>query len=247
MTINEFIEAGQIATQHCAKSSARSSGEYYYVGQEYQEWLDSTSRFLRLSFPADSDTTRFENLAHKANGNGDEYFHKLIGILRAFEKYPPVEQKLSILPIVDQMCRNFDRFSVQIKRRHGGDRPTIIMNDEYDVQDAMHALLKLHVNDVRPEDYVPSYAGRNSRVDFLLPEYDIILETKMTRTTLKDKEVGDELTVDIAHYKGHGVGNHLVCFIYDKESFLCNPHGLIRDLEKQSSPEFKVSVIISPM
>ncbi|MBZ4359524.1 hypothetical protein LAM19_25050, partial [Mycobacterium tuberculosis] len=77
-------------------------------------------------------------------------------------------------------------------------RQTIEINDEYDVQDLFHALLKIHFEDVRPEEYTPSYAGSSTRVDFLLKNEKIIIELKKTRKNLKQKEVGEQLIVDIA-------------------------------------------------
>lgn len=58
------------------------------------------------------------------------------------------------------------------------DRPTLDVSDEYDVQDLLHALLRLYFEDVRPEEWTPSYAGKSSRTDFLLPEIDPVVETK---------------------------------------------------------------------
>jgi REase_DpnII-MboI len=52
------------------------------------------------------------------------------------------------------------------------------MKDEYDVQDSLHALLKLHFDDVRREEWTPSYAGSQSRMDFLLKREKIVVETK---------------------------------------------------------------------
>ena len=66
------------------------------------------------------------------------------------------------------------------------------MDDEYDVQDLMHAILRLHFDDVRPEEWTPSYAGKSSRIDFLLPGERTIIEVKMTRHGLGQKEVADE-------------------------------------------------------
>jgi hypothetical protein len=50
--------------------------------------------------------------------------------------------------------------------------------DEYDVHDLLHAILKLHFDDVRPEEYTPSYAGSASRVDFFLPKERLVVEAK---------------------------------------------------------------------
>jgi hypothetical protein len=46
----------------------------------------------------------------------------------------------------------------QLRKRHR-DRATLIIADEYDVQDLLHALLRLEFDDVRPEENTPSYAG----------------------------------------------------------------------------------------
>jgi hypothetical protein len=54
--------------------------------------------------------------------------------------------------------------------REGGDRhdgrPTLGVGDEYDVQDLLHALLRLFFDDIRPEERTPSYAGESTRMDF---------------------------------------------------------------------------------
>ena len=44
------------------------------------------------------------------------------------------------------------------------------MEDEYDVQDLFHALLTIYFEDIRKEEWSPSYAGGASRMDFLLPD-----------------------------------------------------------------------------
>jgi hypothetical protein len=58
-------------------------------------------------------------------------------------------------------------------------------------------------SNIRPEEYTPSYAGRSLRMDFLLKEIKTVIEVKKTRNTLKSKEIGEELTLDIAKYKTH--------------------------------------------
>ena len=144
--------------------------------------------------------------------------------------------------------RVFDKFhsiSRQLINRHAG-RTTIEINDEYDVQDLLHALLKIYFDDVRPEEYTPSYAGRNTRLDFLLKKERIVVEVKKTRNGLKDREVGDELLQDIARYKNHPDCDTLFCFVYDPQSLIQNPRGLEDDLANESSEKLKVFVVIRP-
>lgn len=243
MIISELIEVGITAANRCRKYSEHV-GEYY-DGQEYEEWLSLAIRFVEMNFPGDSDTKRFRELARDANGFGNDRFYSLISILKAFMKFPPIPSKVDILPLIEDICRNFNKFDINIRRRYSG-RETIKINDEHDLQDAMLSILKLFINDIRPEDYVPSYAGGNSRVDFLLPEHGLIIETKMTNNALHDKQVGEQLLIDFERYKHTNGYKHLVCFVYDKEANISNPNGLINDLEKLSDEKMRMIVFISP-
>jgi len=136
-----------------------------------------------------------------------------------------------LLDGLDQLVLRFHAVVVQLRNRHEG-RPTLDVNDEYDVQDLMHALLRLHFDDVRPEEWVPSYAGSASRTDFLLPQIDTVIEIKKTRKGLNAKSVGDQLIIDIAKYKKHPQCRRLVCFVYDPEGRISNPMGIKSDLHK---------------
>ena len=101
-----------------------------------------------------------------------------------------IERIAERLPIVIRSLRD---------RRE--DRNTLDVRDEYDLQDLMRSLLAIHFDDVRSEEWTPSYAGSSARMDFLLLEVDAVVETKMTRKGLNAKKLGDELVIDIAHYE----------------------------------------------
>lgn len=146
--------------------------------------------------------------------------------------------------LVEQICRHFHQCAHQLLTRHAK-RETLKIKDEYDVQDLLHALLKLHFDDVRPEEWTPSYAGSSSRMDFLLKRERVVVETKMTRKNLGQKEVAKELTEDTAWYRNHPDCNALVCFIYDPNHLCTNPVALEADVP-QNSPGFPVTVVVGP-
>ena len=125
-------------------------------------------------------------------------------------------------------------------RRKGADQ--LRFTNEYDVQDLLHALLRPWVQDVRPEEYTPSYAGKSTRMDFLLPAHELVIETKCVRDRQHAKSVGDELLLDIAHYAAHPVCKKLWCVVYDPEHFLTNPQGL-KDLEGEHTKDEKGIVV----
>ena len=117
----------------------------------------------------------------------------------------------------------------QLLVRHS-DRPTLKVENEYDVQDLFHSLLRLFFDDIRKEEFSPSYAGSSKRIDFILPEFGLAIELKHSRPTLTHKELGDELTIDIAAYPAHPTVRHLVCLVFDRDGYILNPRGVERDL-----------------
>jgi len=146
----------------------------------------------------------------------------------------------------ERLSRLLGRFHTvvrQLRARYDG-RETISVKDEYDVQDLLHALLKIEFDDVRPEEWTPSYAGKSARMDFLLKNEQIVVETKMTRQGLSDKKIGDQLIVDVARYREHPDCNTLVCFVYDPEGYIRNAPGLKTDLEsRQHDPVVLVHIV----
>ena len=106
------------------------------------------------------------------------------------------------IAIIENLCDRFHLVVRRLKARHN-DRDTLTVKDEYDVQDLLHSLLFLHFDDVRVEEWTPSYAGGSSRMDFLLKQEQIVIEVKKTRKTLKAKEVGEQLIIDITKYEVH--------------------------------------------
>jgi len=120
-------------------------------------------------------------------------------------------------------------------RRKGAQQLTF--SSEYDVQDLLHALLRPWVNDIRPEEFTPSYAGSSARMDFLLPAHDLVIELKFVRDRAHAKHIGDELIIDIEHYRTHPKCKTLWCVVYDPDHLLPNAEGLRTDLEGKRSKE----------
>lgn len=142
------------------------------------------------------------------------------------------------------LCRRFPLFVERLRHRQRNRSP-LMVEDEYDVQDLLHAVLKLHFEDVRPEEWTPSYAGSASRIDFLLPRERTIVEAKMTRPNLGQKEVANELIIDVARYAKSPDVHNLVCLVYDPSRRCSNPSALENDLS-QSEGRLRVAAVVCP-
>jgi len=174
----------------------------------------------------------------------------LSSILNKMDLYPESQADLQMdtragsINLVERLAINFPRFISQLAERQRGRKP-ISISDEYDLQDFFHALLKLFFDDVRREEWTPSYAGTSARMDFLLKSQQIIVELKETSARLRQKKVGEELIIDIAHYAEHQDCRAIVCFVYDPDHRITNPVGLENDLSRLRDT-IDVKVIVSP-
>jgi hypothetical protein len=152
--------------------------------------------------------------------------------------------ELTAIDKVKLIINRFHKVARQLRSRHAS-RNTLEIEDEYDVQDLFHALLKLFFDDVRAEECTPSYAGAASRVDFLLKKEKIIVELKKTRQGLSAREVGEQLIIDSQRYQSHPDCNQLICFVYDPEGRIVNPRGIEHDLTKEMNG-VEIAVFITP-
>ena len=132
----------------------------------------------------------------------------------------------------------------QLRKRHD-DRHTLDVKDEYDLQDLLHSMLKIYFDDIRAEEHTPSHAGTSSIMDFLLLDEKIVVETKMTRSTLKNRKLSSELIEDKEHYKRHPDCEMLYCLVYDPDGYIDNPRGFENDTNEKNE-NFACKVIIVP-
>ena len=204
-------------------------------------WETSCQNLVRMMFGGDSDY--YKNVCKVLGWNNSRaQLNALVAILENAQKdflagiygAGQNEQENSSLRLVEEICSRFHLVARQLRNRHDN-RSTLEISDEYDVQDLLHSLLKIHFDDIRPEEWTPSYAGASSRMDFLLKNERIVIETKMMRKGLGSKELGDQLLVDIERYKEHPDCATLFCLVYDPEWVIPNPEGLENDLSKTDS------------
>ena len=164
-------------------------------------------------------------------------------IERFWEDSAPAEAPDRPLATVRGLCERFHHVVKALGARQR-DRSPLTVEDEYDVQYLLRALLKVHFDDVRREENTPSYAGSSARMDFILKPQGLVVEAKMTRPGLGDKQVGKELKLDIADYKGHPDCRTLVCFVYDPAGHIHNAAALA-DLNGEHDG-LTVVVIVAP-
>lgn len=142
------------------------------------------------------------------------------------------------------VCNRFGEVARQL-RSHRKDHSPLLLNDEYDVQYLLHALLKLHFDDVRPEEQTQSYAGSSALADFVLPEIKVVIEVKYARIASDTKRLANEIIIDIPHYETHSDCERMFVLVYDPKRVLKNPVGWVKDLEKQKFKGNPIQVFVA--
>jgi len=247
--IEQLIQKGHAVLQTHRPNPPNVIGFSTLDSGQFTAWQTQVMNYLTSNLPADNQY--LISFRTNVTGGYKSSVEQGIGLLKSIiedinlnlltteteRKFDPINPILTI----------FDRFHLvvrQMRSRHNN-RETLSVSDEYDVQDLLHSLLTLHFDDIRPEEWTPSYAGKSSRMDFLLKDFKIVIEVKKTRPNLTGKEIGTQLIEDIARYKVHQDCETLLCFVYDPEGLIGNPRGLENDLSKEDG-NIKTRVYIRP-
>lgn len=224
-----------------------SMGGTYVNSAIYNSWLAKALTFLKLFLEDDNEYIKGLQKSHRSYYSEASTRVKIIENVKEYidKDFITFEQKnkVDIDSALNIIFSHFYKVARQLRCRYDN-RETLKIEDEYDVQDLLHALLLLYFDDVRAEEWTPSYAGKSARMDFLLKNERVVIEVKKTRLGLTDKELGDQLIIDVDRYKVHPDCKRLICFVYDAEGRIGNPNGLMVDLNNQH--EGFATVIIKP-
>jgi predicted nuclease with TOPRIM domain len=162
----------------------------------------------------------------------------ILGIFRP----KPVQKEAS--QVLEYIFLKFHTVVRQLRERQRNKEPFVV-NDEYDVQDLLHALLRMYFEDVTDEEYCPSYAGTRPRIDFFLRREKIAVEAKMASQTHRKKMIREELILDKEYYGKKGSCNILYCLVYDPQEIITNPRGFEDDIYEKSE-KFEAKVFVVP-
>jgi hypothetical protein len=177
-------------------------------------------------------------------------FHDLIlsVTLRLSDYISDKIELTSKLPFEETIMNIFNRFHLianVLKNRHSGKQP-IIIEDEYDVQDLLNALLHLSFDSVQKEEYLQRFGGKNPKIDFFIPER-IGIEVKKVKDRAHSKRIVEEISADKDLYSKDSRIRELYFFIYDPDSKITNRVDFKQDLEKNFSDQFDIiKVIVKP-
>jgi hypothetical protein len=160
----------------------------------------------------------------------------------------------SVTPPLDwllQVLRRFDtaaHFLASRPRAEKAAKPFRI-EDEYDVQDLLYAILKPSIPDLEREDPVGKTSGDSGRVDLCTAELGTVVELKFVDSVSRAKEVAKECRERVGVYHKWPYLKHLAFFIYDPQRKMPDPDNFIAGFPATvvwGPKAFGMSAIVSP-
>jgi len=146
--------------------------------------------------------------------------------------------------LVKMLCCRFHSVARQLRLR-GEYRATLSVEDEFDAQDLLHALLRIQFDNIDTDEWTPSYSNGTPRTTLLLNDGRLAVIVKKTRPGLNAKDLSDQLQIDAERYRSHGRCTTLLCFMYDPDGRIGNPRGLEASLASVSK-SFVIDVLVAP-
>lgn len=151
------------------------------------------------------------------------------------------------IDIVVQICKRVGKAAQILCARSRKGKVSYVIEDEYDVQDLLQALLRAYLKFSVQEDPLPKVAGaRSARADISVEELGVLIEVKYVRGPDDQKRLFDEFSQDLILY-AQWVPLEVLLFVIYNSSDLRDPEAL----EKLSSDSeingkrFRVRVILA--
>src|SRR4051794_9154632 len=119
------------------------------------------------------------------------------------------------LVLLETVLRRLPDAIRQLRDRHDG-RSTLRVEDVYDLEDFVRAVLHLHFDDVRCERRTPRYS-QGMRTDFVVGPERIAVGVKLVDTAADVERVAAEVRDDVAYYERQTDRGGFVALIFDPE------------------------------
>lgn len=118
--------------------------------------------------------------------------------------------------LVEQVCRRLPQAARILARRSRKDKSPFEINDEYDVQDLLHATLRAYLKYSVQEDPLPKVAGAKSgRADISVEDIGVIIEVKFVHGPEDQKRIFEEHSQDLLLYAKWPPLKTLIYLIYN--------------------------------
>jgi hypothetical protein len=157
------------------------------------------------------------------------------------------DPSISDTALVLQICQRIQYSARILSNRTRKGKTPFLIEDEYDVQDLLQAVLKAYLKYSVQEDTLPKVAStKSSRADISIEDLGILIEVKYVRESGDQRRIFEEYSEDLELYSKWPYLKTIIFLIYNA-SILRDPEAF----EKHSGPQerngkrFNVKIVLS--
>lgn len=158
-------------------------------------------------------------------------------IIETLERNPQRKNNTSNQEIIETILNKFHRFVVELKELN------IEIQTEEDVKKLLKALLSIYYENIKPEEYVESYAGIASRIDIYIKDINQGIEIKLAKNSIQQKQIVEQINDDIQKYQKIPNCEKIYFFIYNPEFLI--KHASLEDLPSKAG-NIEITTIVNP-
>lgn len=129
----------------------------------------------------------------------------------------PKKRPAADIGLIKDLCSRLPQAAkILVSRRKG--KTVFNFDDEYDVQDLLHAILRCYIKETVQENPFPKLAATNSsRADISIEKLGAIIEIKFARVRSDQARITRELSEDLVLYSSCNFLTDLVFVIYNSK------------------------------
>jgi len=113
-------------------------------------------------------------------------------------------------------------------------RSNFEINDELKLQDFLYSVLRCLFISVDFENPTEKVCGTSNKMDLVIKDHNVVIETKFVRDKNDHKRIFKELAEDYHKYKQTRYKKNMINYIYDPNNYLSQSHSLFRKELNQS-------------
>jgi len=239
-------------------------GDFVFISnQELVRLLNLALHILKEYFGINSVAySEMEKLNDEFSGLAKDFvLSRYVGILEAVKdgihsglirinKNNQSTANTSIEMVINTLT-NFNAGANRLLSRSRADKKgkCYAIDDEYDVQDLLYAMLKPLIPDLNDENPTPKTAGDSGRVDLCSNQHNFIIEIKHAKSSDRLNRISQECRERIIKYKDYPNLKWMIFFIYDPSHFIADRHNFQTDFSAKqftwNEKKFQIKAIIS--
>jgi len=177
-------------------------------------------------------------------GEGNDLTNELLSTETSLSPAP--DPSISDTAMVLQICRRIQYSASILSNRPRKGKTPFLIEDEYDVQDLLQAVLKAYLKYFVQEDPLPKVAAaKSSRADISIEDLGILIEVKYVREPGDQKRIFEEYSEDLELYSKCSYLKTFIFLIYNS-SKLRDPEAFERlsGIQERNGKRFDVRIVL---